>query len=372
MALDDYTFQPDDDWVEETPQHKRKLRGRGALGNPTGRFESVEVVYDPDDEWQLPEEPDRIPTQYYRDHSKSVVTTNDSPDVGFDASLNPYRGCEHGCIYCYARPTHEYFGLSGGIDFETKILVKTDAPQLLRKKLSSRSWQPQPIILSGVTDPYQPAERRFQLTRQCLEVLAEFRNPVAIITKNHLVTRDIDVLSELARFNAVRVNLSVTTLDSRLARIMEPRTADPPLRLRAIRELNQAGVPVSVMMGPIIPGLTDHEIPAVLKAAAEAGAQGANYTILRLPWGNKELFESWLEEHFPNRKDKILNRQRHMRNGKLYDPKFGSRMRGEGEYADQIADIFKKLKKRHGLDKPTPPLSTEHFRKHPEQQLSLF
>jgi DNA repair photolyase len=341
------------------------VRGRGTGELAKGRFERLEVAYEQGEARQ-------VETQLFKDTSRSIIATNDSPDVGFNALLNPYRGCEHGCIYCYARPTHEYFGLSAGLDFETKIFAKTDAPVLLRASLQSKAWMPQPIGMSGVTDCYQPSERKLELTRQCLQVLAEFRNPVVIITKNALVTRDIDVLLELAKYQAAHVTLSITTLDKDLARFMEPRASTPPLRLKAIEQLAAAGIPVSVNMAPIVPGLTDHEIPALLKAAADAGARSAHYTLVRLPYGVKDLFAAWLEEHYPTRKEKVLNRIRDMRGGKLNISEFGKRMRGTGEYADTIAQLFRQTRKRHGLDRPWTPLSTAHFRRMPEAQLSLF
>ncbi|MEB3287952.1 MAG: PA0069 family radical SAM protein [Vampirovibrionales bacterium] len=351
-------------------------RGRGALINPTGRFEKIELSRYQEEmtpEWlEALENTDRK-TQYFKDHTQSIVTFNDSPDVGFDASINPYRGCEHGCIYCYARPTHEYLGLSAGLDFESKIFVKTDAAGLLRKKLASTSWEPIPIAMSGVTDPYQPAERLFKITRQCLEVLLEFRNPVGMITKNHLITRDIDLLCQLAELNLVRVLISVTSLNETITNVMEPRTARPAMRLRAIGELSQAGIPVGVMMGPIVPGLTDHEIDKILQSAAEAGARFATHTILRLPYGVKEIFPNWLEAHFPDRKNKVLNRLKDMRNGELNDNRFGHRMGGGGPFGDLIRLRFKKAKERYGLNQPQAPLSLDWFKKkHPEQQLKLF
>ncbi|MGH7545805.1 MAG: PA0069 family radical SAM protein, partial [Gemmatimonadota bacterium] len=288
-------------------------------------------------------------------------------------SLNPYRGCEHGCVYCYARPTHEYFGLSAGLDFETKIFVKEDAPELLRKELSSPRWEPQVIVMSGVTDPYQPIERRLAITRRCLEVLEEFRSPVAIITKNHLVTRDIDLLARLAECKAASVTLSITTLDSDLQRVLEPRTCTPARRLLAIRKLADAGVPASVNVAPVIPGLTDHEIPRILEAAVEAGASAAGFTMLRLPYAVKRLFETWLEQHVPDRKGKVLGRIRDVRGGRLNDPRFGSRMRGEGPYAEQIAKLFEVTCRRLGVDRRRVGLSTSAFRRPSEgRQLSLF
>jgi len=277
------------------------LRGRGTSANPTSRFERLSYSWEPEAAADAGADGDDRPTPprtlYMRDPSRQILSHNDSPDVPFDASVNPYRGCEHGCIYCYARPTHEYLGFSAGLDFETRILVKERAPELLREALGKRSWKPQVIGMCGVTDPYQPIERRARITRRCLEVLADFRNPVGIITKNALVAQDADVLAELARFDAASVSLSVTTLDAELQRTMEPRASHPRERLRAVERLSNAGVPVGVMIGPVIPGLTDHEIPAILAAAAEAGAQRAGFILLRLPHGVAELFEQWLEQH---------------------------------------------------------------------------
>src|SRR3954471_3611843 len=254
---------------------------RGAASNPANRFEKIYL--EPDEEWNPDEDP--LPrTQFFRDRTSTIISYNDSPDVGFEASVNPYRGCEHGCIYCYARPTHEYLGFSSGLEFESKIMVKMEAPKLLREALSSPKWEPKVIAMSGVTDCYQPVERRLKLTRGCLEVLASFRNPVAIITKNHLVTRDVDFLAELAKYDAVAVFISITTLDSELRRVMEPRTSPPSARLAAVKTLAKAGVPVGVLMAPVVPGLTDHEMPALLSAAAEAGARYAGYVTLRLPY----------------------------------------------------------------------------------------
>jgi DNA repair photolyase len=351
-------------------QRKHKTpRGRGTAENPPNRFERITylpVLEAPGDEDH------RVKTQYLKDVSRSLLTTNDSPDVGFDASINPYRGCEHGCIYCYARPYHEYLGFSAGLDFETKILVKEDAPELLRAELASPKWQPKVVAISGVTDAYQPIERKLQLTRRCLEVLAEFRNPVIIVTKNQLVTRDIDLLKELAGFDAAAVCVSVTTLDAELARVMEPRTSTPANRLEAIQMLAEAGVPVRVLAAPIIPGLTDHELPSIIKAAAKAGAQYAGYVVVRLPHGVGELFESWLEEHFPDRKKKVLNRIREMRGGRLNDPNFGTRMKGEGVYAEQIKSMFKLACRRAGIESGLRELSTAAFKRPARPQLSLF
>src|SRR5216117_3802603 len=252
--------------VQETPQSRPPIRGRGASWSPANRFEKLHIDQNDLDVVDVAlgtEERPRRATQYFRDGTKSVITRNNSPDVGFETSLNPYRGCEHGCIYCYARPTHEYLGFSAGLDFESKIMVKTNAPELLRTELESLRWKPQVLVMSGVTDPYQPVEKKLRITRGCLEVLAKFRNPVAIITKNRLVTRDIDFLRELARYNAVAVNISVTSLDSKLQRVLEPRTSLPEARLDAINQLRAAGIPTGVMVAPIIPGLTDHEVPKI-------------------------------------------------------------------------------------------------------------
>src|SRR5262245_24042932 len=311
------------------------IHGRGTSSNPPNRF--IPLNYEP-----APDDPDgpALATQFFEDCSRSIVATNDSPDVGFTHSINPYRGCEHGCVYCYSRPFHEYLGFSPGLDFETKIMVKPDAPELLRRKLMEKSWRPVAIAMSGVTDCYQPIERRLKITRRCLEVLAEFRNPVGIVTKNRLVTRDIDVLTELAKFNAAAVVIAVTTLDADLVGKMEPRTSRPPARLAAISELAAAGIRVGVLVAPIIPGLTDHEIPSILAAAAAAGASSAGYTMLRLPFEVAGLFQSWLDQHFPEKKDRVLSRVRDMRGGRLNDPNFGSRMRGRGVWADMIHDVF--------------------------------
>ena len=342
---------------------------RGAAINPHNRFEKLEVILDEEIEH---EEIRRNPrTVFYRDDTQSLITTNDSPDIGFNASINVYRGCEHGCPYCYARPFHEYLGFSSGLDFETKILVKTAAPELLRRELSSPKWQPQCLAMSGVTDCYQPVERRLQITRRCLEVLAEFRNPVGIVTKNHLVTRDIDLLAELAALNAARVYVSVTSLNPELARRLEPRASLPAHRLDAIRKVSEAGIPAGVMVAPVIPGLNDHEIPSILAAARAAGARQAGFVVLRLPYAVKDIFSAWLDEHLPGSKEKILNRIREMRGGKLNDSNFGSRMRGEGPVAEEIHQLFKVSAHREGLDRKLEPLSVEHFRRPGGKQLEL-
>lgn len=345
----------------------KTLPARGATGNPPNRFEKV--VFEREEDWNPDEDP--LPqTLFLKDQTQSIIAYNDSPDIGFRASVNPYRGCEHGCIYCYARPFHEYLGFSSGLDFETKIMVKENAPALLRRELASKRWEPQVIALSGVTDCYQPVERRLKLTRGCLEVLAEFRNPVGIVTKNFLVTRDIDVLSELARHHAAAVFISLTTLDSELRKVMEPRTSPPNARLAAIQKLSEAGIPVGVMIAPVIPGLTDSEIPSLLKAAADAGARSAGYVVLRLPHAVAPLFEEWLTKHFPDRKEKILNRLRSLRDGKLYRPDFETRMNGSGIYADQISQMFEVARRRAGL-LGWPELSVASFRRPGGRQMEL-
>ena len=356
--------------VDETPPPSSTIRGRGASWSPANRFEKLHVdltdvnVVDVD---LTQEDRPRPVTQYFRDGSRSIITRNNSPDVGFETSVNPYRGCEHGCIYCYARPTHEYLGFSAGLDFESKIIVKMNAAELLRAELGSPRWKPQTLVMSGVTDPYQPIEKKLRITRGCLEVLAKFRNPVAIITKNRLVTRDVDLLRELASYNAIAVNISVTSLDPKLQRVLEPRTSIPSARLDAVSQLRRAGIPVGVMVAPIIPGLTDHEVPKILEACAEAGAQFAGYTIVRLPWAVAPLFEHWLDEHFPDRKEKVLGRIRHLRgNDRLNNSQWHTRMTGEGVFAEQIASLFEVGCRRAGIG-ARPKLSTAAFRRTIEQ-----
>jgi DNA repair photolyase len=345
------------------------MRGRGTASNPQNRFATLFYVCGPDA--TDPAEP-APQTQFLRDTTRSIITHNRSPDVGFDTSINPYRGCEHGCSYCYARPTHEYLGFSAGLDFETRILVKTDAPELLRQTLASPRWMPQVVAMSGVTDPYQPVERRLRLTRGCLEVLAEFCNPAVIITKNHLVTRDTDVLGELARHEAVAVWVSITTLDRSLSRVLEPRASHPERRLAALETLKRARVPAGVMVAPVIPGLNEHELPAIITAAARAGAQFASYGHLRLPHGVGPLFEQWLSQHAPHKKAKVLKRIRAMHDGKLHDGRFGIRMRGNGIFAEQIAALFKLACRQSNLPSRSPSLSTATFRRSAQTQLTLF
>ncbi len=351
------------------------FKGRGATSNPPGRFERL-AREEVDDGWNTLEEGMREPgpeTEVRPDRSRSIVAENRSPDIGFDRSINPYRGCEHGCIYCYARPYHAFLGLSSGIDFETRIFAKHDAAALLRAELAQPHYRPQPIALGTATDPYQPVERRLRITRSILEVLAEARHPVGIVTKSAAVVADIDVLGRLAADGLVRVQMSVTTLDPDLARAMEPRCSSPANRLRAIGRLAEAGIPVGVNVAPVIPGLTDREIEAIIAAAASAGADAAFWTMVRLPFEVKELFEAWLQAHRPGQARHVLSLIRQARGGRLNDPDFGSRMRGEGPFARMIADRFRLAMARHGLGKRQMPMRTDLFRRPMAGgQLSLF
>ena len=347
----------------------QEFHKRGALVNPANRFEKIAFERDEeisDEDYPLPK------TEFFKDTSKSIISYNDSPDIFFETSLNPYRGCEHGCVYCYARPTHEYFGLSSGWDFESKIFVKTDAAALLKKELAHPKWKPQVVVMSGVTDCYQPCEKKFQITRSCLEVLRDFRNPVGIITKNKLVSRDIDLFKQMAAYDGICVTISVTSLDAKIARAMEPRASTPAHRLAAIEALAKAGIPVTVNVAPIIPGLTDHEIPSIIKKCAQLGVRGAGYTVLRLPYAVKDLFEKWLIEYFPDRKDKVLNRIRDLRGGALYNSEFGRRMKGEGIFAQQFADLFEVACRKEGLNGKRITLSTQSFKNPYQKQMVLF
>jgi len=355
---------------ENTKTMKPLLPKRGTAANPENRFERIRVDAD-----EAADDDDSIApaTEFYNDASRSILAANDSPDIPFRFSLNPYRGCEHGCIYCYARPSHEYLGFSAGLDFERKILVKRDAAQLLRRALLAPRWQPQVVALSGNTDCYQPIERRLGITRRCLEVFAEFRNPVGIITKNATIIRDIDILRRLSADGCVHVHISITSLDPEVARRMEPRASRPSRRLDAIGELTRAGVPVAVSVAPIIPGLNDEEIPAILGAAANAGASAAHWTLLRLPQPVDALFEDWVAQQFPHRRERITNRIRECRDGELTDGRFGRRMRGQGVYAQQISQLFRASARRLGLAEFLPTLNPAAFRRPPQsgEQLSL-
>jgi len=347
------------------PSHNPRVAaiGRGTELATANRFERVHV----EDDWEQLEgdedlgEARRVPTVFFADETRRLIAQNDSPDVFFRYSINPYRGCEHGCAYCYARPGHEMLGMNAGLDFETRILVKHQAPDLLRAELAAESWQGEFIAMSGVTDCYQPAERRYRLTRGCIEVLSEAQQAFGIITKNALVACDIDLLAPLAANNLLHVNLSITTLDAELARKLEPRTATPAARLRAIRALTDAGVPVGVMTSPIIPGLNDQEIPAILAAAKEAGARTAGYILLRLPYAVRPIFEHWVTTHLPEKADRILSLIRETRDGKLNETAWGLRMRGQGNYAEGIERTFKIFRKKLGLDGGFPQLDLTRF-----------
>lgn len=348
------------------PPHGPK--GRGAAINPDQRFASLHVAYDDG------EQPDKVATKFFRDHSSSIISRNNSPDLNFDASLNPYRGCEHGCAYCYARPTHEYLGFSPGYDFESRIMVKHEAAALLRAEFAKPSYRPVTLACSGVTDPYQPVEKKLGITRQCLEVMAECRNPVIFITKNHLITRDIDLMAQLAEHHAVAAFISITSLDPKLAHKLEPRASSPAQRLDAIRQLHAAGIQVGVSLAPVIPAINEEEIPAILHAAAEAGAQFAASTVVRLPFAVKDIFANWLEEHFPDRKDKVLGRIREMQGPTLSHKDFGTRFKGEGIWAQQIAAMVKVCIKRSGLAGGRLDVRTDSFRRprEPGGQMELW
>lgn len=343
---------------EASQAQATRPRGRGAGDNPDQRFTQLHVSYEEG------EAPSKVTTKFFVDHSQSIITTNNSPDLGFGGSINPYRGCEHGCAYCYARPTHEYLGFSAGLDFESRIMVKPDAPGLLRSALMRPKYEPDRLAMSGVTDCYQPVERSMKITRGCLEVLAECHHPVVLITKNHLVTRDIDLLAKLAADHAAAVYLSITSLDPKLAHVLEPRASSPAMRLQAMRTLYEAGVPVGVSAAPMIPGLNDHELPAIIEAAAEAGASFASYTVVRLPFAVKDVFADWLDEHVPGQREKVLGRIEESQGRTLSHPEFGKRLKGVGVWADQIAQVFQVSLRRSGIAQKRPPvLSVAAFRK---------
>ncbi|MCX7877561.1 MAG: PA0069 family radical SAM protein [Ignavibacteria bacterium] len=353
----------------------RSLKSRGTSLNPKNRFEPLFIDYEDLADEYFEEPPDRkLKTNFFRDNSRTILSENNSPDLGFRYSINPYRGCEHGCIYCYARPSHEYLGFSSGLEFETKIMVKPDAAELLEKHFMKKSWKPEFIMFSGNTDCYQPVERKLQLTRKCLEVFLKFRNPVGLITKNALIQRDIDLIKKLAELNLVSVVISITTLNRELSRKLEPRTSVPKKRLETIYKLSSEGIPTGVNVAPIIPGLNDEEIPQILKAASENGAKFAGHIILRLPYSVKELFIEWLERNFPERAKKIINRIHEVRGkDKLSDNRFGTRMSGEGIYAEAIHQLFRKSCIKYGLNRETIKLRTDLFtRKTEPLQTELF
>ncbi len=357
---------------------KRSLKGRGALSNRSGRYEAYERVatFDGWHESALERSEERPRTRVETDSARRVIARNQSPDVPFDRSINPYRGCEHGCVYCFARPTHAWLGLSPGLDFETRLFAKPDAAGILRAELANPGYRPATMALGTNTDPYQPVERRLGVTRSLLEVLAETNHPVAIVTKSPLVTRDLDLLAPMAERNLARVMLSVTTLDPALARRLEPRAAAPGLRLEAVRALAGAGVPTGVLTAPMIPALNDDEMERILEAAAEAGAGSAGYVLLRLPLEIKELFEEWLEAHYPDRKARVLKLVRETRGGKLYESAWGVRQKGRGIYAELLARRFKLACRRLGLNRSEWALDESLFRRPAAAadpaQMSLF
>jgi DNA repair photolyase len=335
--------------MRHTITGRRNLTGRGALSNPPGRFDSQELLA-VDDGWYLDEVPGSIPTTLEPERTREVISSNDSPDVPFESSINPYRGCAHACIYCYARPSHAYMGLSSGIDFETRLFYKQDAARLLEEQLARPGYVCKPITLGANTDPYQPVERRMNVTRSILEVLARTRHPVTVITKSALVLRDLDLLTDLARDGLAGVAISVTSLDADLKRKLEPRAASPQARLRALAALNAAGVPSGVLVAPVIPALTDHELEAILAASAQAGAARAGYVLLRLPYEIKDLFREWLAEHYPERAAHVMSLIRDMRGGRDNDPRFGTRMRGTGPYALLLENRFRIACRRLNLN----------------------
>jgi DNA repair photolyase len=352
----------------------QQIRGRGARSNASGRYEAqVREAFD--DGWTSDDEaPAKLETTVAAEKAKAIITHNDSPDVGFSASINPYRGCEHGCIYCYARPAHAYMGLSPGLDFETRLFFKPHAARLLEAELSHPRYHPQVIHIGGNTDPYQPQERTLRVTRGVIEVLARFRHPFSVITKSALIVRDLDLMAPMAAEGLVRAAVSVTSLDRRLARSMEPRAATPERRIEAIKRLTDAGVPVTIMFAPCIPGLNDHEMEAVLERAAAAGASGAGYVALRLPLEIKDLFREWLESDHPDRARRVMSLVRQMRGGKDYDTRWGERMRGEGPIGDLMATRFKAARKRYGIDGEWGSLDLSKFRVPPRagDQIDLF
>lgn len=345
---------------------------RGAASAPPNRFLATHRAHDPDIADLDPAEEPSPRTRFIPDDAQTILSRNDSPDVGFEWSVNPYRGCEHGCAYCYARPTHEYLGYDAGLDFESRILVKHRAAALLREAFSRPSWNPSLVAMSGVTDCYQPVERKLAITRACLAVFAEFRNPVGIVTKNALVARDIDHLSELARHNAAGVCISLTTLDASLRSVLEPRASPPVARLAAIRKLADAGIPVGVLCAPVIPAINDHEIPRLLEAAAAAGARFAGYIVLRLPLAVEPVFLDWLRRSFPDRFDKVVAQLRSFRDGDISSSSFGERMRGTGAAAERLRQMFKVWARKHGLATRWPELSTAAFRRVEPGQPELF
>ena len=373
-SADDAITRVPDDLLEPAAVPVALVRkGRGAVSNLAHRFESVERTREDggatDDE-ELPP----LATTVSFEEARSIISRNESPDIGFDRSINPYRGCEHGCIYCYARPTHSYLNLSPGLDFETKLFAKRNAAQLLRKELAAPSYRPQLVMVGVNTDAYQPIERELRITRGVLEVLTESRHPFGLVTKSALVERDLDLIGAMAAQQLASVSVSVTTLDPKLARILEPRAAGPWRRLRTVRTLADAGVPVRVNLAPVIPFINEPEIESIIDAAADAGARSAHYTVVRLPWEVSPLFEEWLGAHFPDRAQRVMNRIREMRGGKNYDAKFGQRMTGEGTWARLIEQRFRRASARHGFSDAWPALRVDLFAppRSARPQLDLF
>jgi DNA repair photolyase len=352
-----------------------KFKGRGAQTNPQNRFERLSLdLSNPGYDFNTDEEFFEIQprTVFYKDESKSVISKNDSEDLFFDYSFNPYRGCEHGCIYCYARPSHEFIGFSSGLDFETKIMIKEKAPQLLEEQFKKANYKPDVIVFSGNTDCYQPVERKLEITRKALQVCLEYRNPVSLITKNALILRDIDILKEMAGLNLLSVMLSVATMDKVLANKMEPRTSTPERRFKVVKELAGYKIPVGVNLAPVIPGLTDNEIPGILKMAADCGALFAGYILLRLPYSVKDLFVDWIKHHLPGRANKVINSIKSTHNGKLNESGFGKRFTGQGELASTINDLFSISCKKYNLNRQRINLTNELFRRNSKSQLELF
>jgi DNA repair photolyase len=353
----------------------RKLHGRGAVSNAVGRFEKQTRTLI-DDGWNEPDDEPlpALKTEIIRDSTRTIIARNTSPDISFNQSINPYRGCEHGCIYCFARPTHAYLGLSPGADFESRLFAKPNAAELLAKELSAPGYVPKVIALGTNTDPYQPLEKKMRITRSILEVLRAFNHPVGIVTKSPLILRDIDILSDMAREGLAKVAISITTLDRKLARQMEPRAGTPTRRLQAIQALSEARIPAGVMFAPAIPALNDEEMEAVLRAAADAGARTAGYVLLRLPLEIKDLFREWLEANVPGRAKHVMTLVRQMRGGKDYDAQWSTRMKGTGPYAELMARRFHMAVRRLGLNQPSAPLAVHKFRRPPRlgEQLSLL
>ncbi len=353
----------------------QKISGRSASFNPGNRFLEISLVPSDDDSRFFPDE-DRterkVETKFYVDTSRTALAKNESPDVGFTYSINPYRGCEHGCIYCYARPSHEFLGFSSGLDFETKIMVKQDAPELLRETFTKRNWEPQVVAMSGNTDCYQPVERKLKLTRRCLEVFLEFRNPVGIVTKNFLITRDVDLLAELAKLELVSAAISITSLSQDLTKKMEPRTSSPAKKLETIEILAKNSIPVGVLVAPVIPGLTDEEIPSILREVSLRGAAFAGIQMLRLPYAVKDLFVDWIRREFPDRENRIISRIKQVRRGKMNSSSFKERMRGTGEAAKAIHQLFHASCNKYHLGNDRFHLATDKFRRPAGMQIEIF